>query len=157
MNAQAPSKEDPFPGWKRVLPPPPGYFHVLRRSFGTGLHVLVLVIKTKRGYRVKSCVDQNTLRGLDSTEGRVATFPEVVEIVRKATLQWGDPLHLDGPTKAVPAVPFYYTDKNNKMAGPVTRDELWEIFGAGVIDWNTQVWDGSWVPILEALGFPPVP
>jgi|GEM_PF-6738291 len=157
MNPQAHPGDELFPGWKRVLPPPPGYFHVLRRSFDTGLHVLILVVKTDEGYVVKSCVDQNTLRGIVKCEGDVSTFPEVIELVRTATLEWGEPLHIDTPAKAPPPEPYYYIGHDGKMLGPVTREELFVVLGTGGITWDTQVWDGSWVPILRALGFPPVP
>ena len=130
---------------------------MLRRSFDTGLHVLVLVVKTDEGYVVKSCVDQNTPRGIVQCEGEVSTFPEVVELVRTSTLQWDEPLHNDGAAKPHPPGPFYYIDTAGKMLGPASREELFVLLGTGVIDWDTQVWEGRWVPILKALGFPPVP
>lgn len=115
------------------------------------------MIKTDEGYVVKSCVDQNTLRGIVKCEGDVSTFPEVVGLVRTVTLQWGEPLPIDAPVKPLRPGQFYYVDKNGKMVGPVTREELFVLLGTGNINWDTQVWDERWVPILKLLGFPPLP
>ena len=159
MNANAESKE--LSAWKPVAPPPPGYFQVIRRTFDTGLHVLVLVRQRGEDYDVLSSIDHGTAKPSLKREGSSYSVPGTIDILREACGRWNDNAAVDCPVKP-PQKEYFYAADTGKLSGPVTREDLFDLIRAGAITWESQVWEkvtsltglGEWQPVLLALGFP---
>ncbi len=149
-------------GWKQVIPPPPNYGIVLRRSFENGSHSLVLVRQEGDQYKILSSVDHGTVRPSVTTEGEAATLGDAIEVLCKTCATWDNPCEV--LTSTEPPVPqkFFYVGEGGKLNGPALRDDLFELIRTGAISWEAQVWEeihssserGNWEPIMNALGFP---
>ena len=160
MDANLESKE--LSAWKPVDPPPAGYFQVVRRTFDTGLHVLVLVRQCGEEYVVLSSIDHGTAKSSLRREGSSHSVPGTIDILRGACGRWNENAAVDTPVKP-PHREYFHVDDAGKISGPVSREELFDLIRSGTISWDSQVWEvaraltslGDWRPVLLALGFPP--
>lgn len=161
MDANMESNE--LSAWKPVAPPPPGYFQVVRRTFDTGLHVLVLVSQRGADYVVLSSIDHGTAKPSLRREGSSHSVAGTIDILRGACGRWNETAAVDTPVKP-PHKEYFHVDDAGKISGPVSREELFGLIRSGTITWESQVWEvaraltslGDWRPVLLALGFPPV-
>lgn len=160
MNANMESNE--LSAWKPVVPPPPEYYQAIRRTFDTGLHVLVLVRQRGDDYIVLSSVDHGTAKLSVKTEGSSDSVPGTITILRDACGRWNETAAADCPVKP-PQKEYFFADDSGKLSGPVTREGLFDLIRSGTITWESQAWEvaraltslGEWRPVLLVLGFPP--
>ena len=149
--------------WKPVSPVPAGYFQVIRRTFDTGLHVLVLVRRSGDGYAVVSAADHGTVKLSVWNEGGASTVPETIDIVRDTCRRWNEKAAVKSPQEPPAPKEYFYTDDKGNLSGPVLREHLFALIRSGTITWDAQVWEnsrastglGKWQPLPLALGFPP--
>lgn len=162
MNEMIESKDYGAGVWKQVTPPPPGYFLVIRRSFDTGLHVLVFVRQVGDKYMVMSCIDHGTARPTETHEGDVSSPHEITNLFRKTCARWDEADENASASARSSQKQYYYAGEKGLLAGPVVRHDLFELISSGAITWSAQVWEcghgvtalGRWEPVLYALGFP---
>ena len=148
--------------WKTVTPTPPGYVHVVRRTFANGLQVLLLIRQKDSHFEVLSSVDHGTLVPTEEVEGRADSRPKATEVLHASCSRWDQ--HLVNPESAglTPERLFYYLEGDGRPGGPVTREKIFELLANGTITWSACIAEkprgglasGQYESILSGLGFP---
>ena len=98
------------------------------------------------GRRAAAIVDCSTSCGIKLREAK-AFIDEYETLLRKSSPE------LFAPAR-VKKGEFWYEDGNNKLQGPVTREELLNLIIEGTLTLNSQVWDNYWNEAWVILGIP---
>ncbi len=154
----------PVTDWTEVVSPPDRYEWAIRRSFPSGLQVLVLAKEVDDAVLVLSSVDHGTPRGTRVEEGSSKEPDEIVRLMVQTCERWNASEPKE-PLFAGPRRSYYYTKPEGGVSAAVSRDQLFDLVAQGTITWDCQVWEetegmaaeGRWSPITAALGFPQGP
>lgn len=148
--------------WLEVAPSPKPYLHVLRRSFATGLHVLILTRETDGKLRVITVIDHGTPRVTCIDEGAASHADDLAILLEKTASKWTT--DATSPVRAAtrPRTRYFYAKPGGGISEPVSRDHLFRLLAEGVIHLHSQVWEdtegvagsGRWRDALTSLGFP---
>ena len=152
-------------GWKPVVPPPPGYERAIRRVFLSGLQVMILVRKTGAGYDVVSCADHGTRKCTVRTEGQAVSGSSLEPLIRGTSATWREPVLIGATVPAPDPKVYRYTSRKGAIAGPVGREELFELVASGAIGWESEIWEDArapgqvsrWKSVSLVLGVPQDP
>jgi hypothetical protein len=127
--------------WLEVSPPPKPYLHVVRRSFATGLHVLILTRETDGALHVVTAVDHGTPRVTCTHEGSASHPDALVLLLEKTAAKWTENTQPTALPAGRPRKRYFYAKPGGDISEPVSRDHLFRLLAEGVIQAHAQVWE----------------
>ncbi len=149
-------------GWRSFAPPPPA-LGGWRRSFASGLHLMVWVQPEPVGWAVWSAADHGTMQPTRAEEGRAADEAGAAVVVDAARRRWDEQAAFLRPAEAVRRARGYRASEPGGGFSPVLmREDLFARLADGRLGWDDQVWftpvevteAGGWESVRAALGWP---
>ncbi len=153
--------------WHEVAKPPAPYVYALRRSYPTGVHVLLLVLEQRYGaFSIHATIDNGKyIPGSRAVEREGVQPQDIGGILWELCLRWDESSITQSPTPRRKKRKYYYSRAGGGVGGPVYRKGLWDLVEAGEINWETQIWEdipdmlfgpgqSGWVSIRDILGVP---
>lgn len=147
--------------WKSFVPPSPA-LGGWRRSFTSGLHVLVWVQPDGPAWAVWSAADHGTMQPTRMAEGNADDEAGTAALVEEVRRRWDEQAASLRHTETVRRARGYRLIEPGGGFSPVLgREDLFARLADGRLSWDDQVWftpvdvteAGGWESVRAALGW----